>query len=165
MIWFNIKKLERELVKEEVTDKLVFNYLLTYLIITTIAATFTSDNPVWLESTQLIVNLIALIWGVRKTFEINREGDNRDYFKRLISLSFVAGIRVFVFAFIILFTYNLLNEILQATGVTSGINSYYENFLLLGGFLLATGYYYYVLLSSFRRVNNAAFGKSGIEAI
>src|SRR5690606_25684346 len=123
MILFNIKKLEKLLIEEKITDKQVFNYLLTYLIISAIAASFTSNLPVWLESTQLMVNLIALIWGVRKTFEINREGDNKDYLKRIISLSFVAGIRVGVFAFIILFIYNLTHEILALTGTTSGISS------------------------------------------
>lgn len=155
MILFNIKKLENLLIAEEITDKQAFNYLLTYLIISTIAAAFTSDNPGWLEKTQLIVNLIALIWGVRKTFEINRNGDNSDYFKRLISLSFVAAIRVFVFAFIALFIYNLSREILTVTGVVSGISSYYENILILVGFLIATGFYYYTLLTSFKRVNAA----------
>src|SRR5690606_1154287 len=155
MILFNIKKLENLLIAEKLTDKQAFNYLLTYLIISTIAASFTSDLPVWLESTQFFVNLIVLIWGVRKTFEINREGDNKDYFKRIISLSFVAGIRVGVFALIILFIYNLIYEILNATGVISGKNPNYENLLILGGFLIATGYYYYILLSSFKRVNAA----------
>jgi len=156
MILFNIKKLEKLLIEEKITDKQVFNYLLTYLIISAIAASFTSNLPVWLESTQLMVNLIALIWGVRKTFEINREGDNKDYLKRIISLSFVAGIRVGVFAFIILFIYNLTHEILALTGTTSGISSSREDILILVGFLIATGFYYYTLLTSFKRVNSAA---------
>lgn len=155
MILFNHKKLENLLIEEKVTDKLVFNYLLTFLIITTITAYFTSDNPVWLEITQLTVSLIALIWGMRKTFEINREGDNKDYFKRLIPISFVAGIRVILFVFIILFIYNLVIEILQATGVVSRLSAFHENLLILVGFLVSTGYYYYLLLSSFKRVNSA----------
>lgn len=155
MILFNIKKLEKQLIAEKITDKHAFNYLLTYLIISTIAAAFTSDNPVWLEKTQLIVNLVAIIWAVRKSFEINRKGDNRDYFKRFISLSFVAGIRVGVFAFIIVFIYNLINAILIATGVTGRIISYHEDILILGGFLIATGFYYFILLTSFKRVNTA----------
>ena len=164
MILFNLKKLENLLIEEKVSDKLVFNYLLAYLIITNIAAFFTSDNPAWLEGTQFTVSLIALIWGMRKTFEINREGDNRDYFKRLIPISFVAGIRVIVFVFIILFIYNLVIEILQATDVTSGVRDFHENLLILGGFLVSTIYYYYLLLSSFKRVNSADANENRLEA-
>jgi len=153
MILFNIKKLENLLIEKKISDKMVFNYLLTYLIITTITAYVTKDIPVWLEATQFIVSLTALIWGLRKTFEINREGDNSDYFKRIISLSFVASVRVTVYIFIILLIYNLVKAVLIATGVTWGVSDYYENFLVLGGFLISTGFYYYILLDSFKRVN------------
>ena len=154
MIWFDIKELERIIEKGELTDKLVFNYLLIHLIFMTISGYITVDEPRWVIMLEFAVSLIALIWGVRKTFEINQEGDNRDYFKRLISLSFVAGIRVLVFVIPILFLFNLLSEILQALGVANEVDGFQENLLLTGVFILSTGLYYYVLLKSFRRINS-----------
>lgn len=153
MIWFDIKELEKRLTEGEFSDKFIFNYLLTHLIFMTISGYITIDEPRWVILLEFFVSVIALIWGVRKTFRINQEGDKRDYFERLISLSFVAAIRVLVFVFPILFGFNLLFEILQATGVANAVDEFQENLLITGIFLLSTGWFYYILLKSFRRIN------------
>lgn len=166
MIWFNIKELEKLIKDGKLSDKLVFNYLLTYLIFSVVAGYPSNfDNPLWMEWVHLIISLIAVIWGVRKTFEINQEGNNQDYFKRFISLSFVTGIRVVVFALLVLFLFNLLTEILDATGVPFSLSSFQEEILKLAGFLLVIGFYYYMLLASFKRINSGEFSGIQVEAV
>lgn len=165
MIWFNIKELEKLITDGRMSDKLAFNYLLTYLVFSIVLGYLSNyDNPLWSEWVHLIINLIAVIWGVRKTFEINQEGDNRDYFKRFISLSFVTGIRVAAFAFIVLFLFNLLTEIFDATGILFDVSSFQEEILILAGFLLIIGFYYHMLLTSFKRINSGNGGVP-VEAV
>lgn len=164
MIWFNIKALEKLLVEGKVSEKLAFNYLLTHLIFLTLTSYITGNsNPLLSILAHLIISLIAVIWGVRKTFEINQGGDNRDYFKRIISLTFVVGIRTVVFAFIGLFVLNLFNEILDVAGVPLGLTSLQEELLELAGLLLFTIFYYYMLLKSFKRINSATGAEKQIE--
>ena len=166
MIWFNIKALEKLITDGKLSDKLALNYLLSYLILSIVTGYLSSyDNPHWAEWVHLIISLIFVIWGVRKTFEINQKGDNHDYFKRFISLSFVAAIRVAAFAFIVLFLFNLLNEIFDATGVPLNVSSLHEELLKLAGFLLAIGFYYYMLLTSFKRINSRDISEIPVEAV
>lgn len=162
MIWFNIKELEKLITDGKMSDKLVLNYLLTYLIFSVVAGYPSNfDNPLWTEWVHLIISLITVIWGVRKTFEINQKGNNRDYFKRFISLSFVTGLRVAALALLVLFLFNLLREIFDATEVPLSVSSFQEEILKLAGFLLVIGFYYYMLLASFKRINSG--DSSGIQ--
>ena len=161
MIWFNIKELEKRLIEGKFSDKLILNYLLTHLILTAISGLATDDEPLWMIWIQFIVGLIAVIWLVRKTFEINQEGDNRDYFKRIISLSFVAGIRTIVFMIPVLLGINILVEVLQVTGVGGGMSDFQENLMLTCVYLLSTGLFCYILLHSFQRINAAGESADG----
>lgn len=166
MIWFNIKELEKLITEGKMSDKLAFNYLLTSLVFSVISGYLSNyDTPLWSQWVHLIISLIALIWGVRKTFEINQEGNDRDYFKRFISLSFVTGIRVAVLAFIVLFFFNLLTEIFDATGVPFTLSSFHEELLILAGFLLIIGFYYHLLLGSFKRINSGDGTWVPVEAV
>ena len=165
MIWFKIKELEKLLTDGKLSDKLAFNYLLTSLIFLTAANYLSDDDPLWALWVHLIISIGATIWGVRKTFEINQEGDNRDYFKRFISLSFVAGIRIVVFALFVSFLIVLSNQILKFTGILFDLSSLQKELLELAGFLIFTALYYYMLLTSFKRINSGDGSRIPVEAV
>lgn len=154
MIWFKIKELEKLLAEGKLSDTLAFNYLLTSLIIITASNYLTDEDPKWAVWGHLLISLGAIIWGVRKTFEINQEGDNRDYLNRFISLTFVAGIRIVVCIVFISFLIVISKLILNALGVSIDLSSFQKELLELVAFFIFTGLYYAMLLSSFKRVNS-----------
>ena len=154
MIWFNIKELESRLINGEVTDKVAFTYLLTHLILITLASYIQGDeDPFWMVLVHLMISLGSTIWGLKKTYEINQRGGNREYLKRFLSLSFVSGVRMVVFVFLFLFGINLLTLLFQALGMQTPLSALAKNVLELAGFVLMVGVYYYILLKSFRRIN------------
>lgn len=154
MIWFNIKKLESRLINGEVTDKVAFTYLLTHIILITLASYIRGDeDPFWMVLVHLMISLGSSIWGLKKTYEINQRGGNRDYLKRFLSLSLVSGVRMVVFVFLFLFAINLLTLLFHALGMQIPLSALAKNVLELAGFVLMVGVYYYILLKSFRRIN------------
>lgn len=157
MIWFNIKALEKLLINGKVSDKLIFNYLFAHLILITLAGYLpvNDHDPKWAVLVHILISLVAIIWGVRKTFEINREGDGRDYFKRFISLSFVAGIRSIVFIFFILFFIAIGDLIAEKMIPSSAQYSFWQEVSELFGYLLFNVVYFYILITSFKRINSA----------
>ena len=100
MISFKIKKLEKELLAGKVSDLLTYKYLLSHLLLFALLNNSPGgggdEDPLWAPWVRLIIVLVAISWGIGKTFELNRAGDNRDYFKRLISLSLVSSLRTIV---------------------------------------------------------------------
>ncbi len=166
MILYNIKELEKLLINGKLSDKLAFKYLFIHLILFTLAGyiPIDSDNPAWSIWVHLLISLVAIIWGVRKTFEINQEGDNRDYFKRFISLSFVAGIRTFVIGLIISFLLVIGNKVAEHMISSSGQYLWIEVSELVG-YTLLNIVFFYILIKSFKRVNSLDEKESSMEAV
>ncbi|MDT0649201.1 hypothetical protein [Autumnicola edwardsiae] len=111
----------------------------------------------------LIVSLITVIWGVKKTFEINQQGDNRDYFKRFISISFVANIRVAVLVFSVTFIIVLVKAFTEIAGASIVLSSFQEEIFHLVSSLAILGIDFYILLNSFKRINAADSSRSQAE--
>lgn len=156
MILFNIKKLEKLIITEKISDRLAFEYLFTHLILFTLADYIPGggDHPWWRTWVHLLISMVALIWGIRKTFEINQEGANIEYFKRLISLSFVTGIRTIVFGFLIIFCV-LVSTLIADQILTFSIrNSIWMTVIELIAYALLNVVFYYILINSFKRINN-----------
>ncbi len=156
MIWFDIKELERSLKTDNVSDKVVFYYLLVTLLIFTVAPYFTTleHESKWMLTGEIILSLAITIFGTKMTFDINSSGDNKDYFRRFLSLSFVTAVRLLVFSIILAIPVAIVWAFLEDMIVT---NQVVKQVLDLG-LLLAVGlFYYYMLVNSFKRVS----GKSG----
>ncbi|WP_029035620.1 hypothetical protein [Salinimicrobium terrae] len=157
MIWFKIKELEKQLVAGKVPDFIIYKYLLSHLLlfalINNIPVSGVDTDPIWAPWIRLILVLVAITWGIGKTFEINRNGDNRNYFKRLISLSLVSSLRTIV-AFII---YAAITSTAVIWAARMGFSALYEGFwseiLELVNYLFILLVYYYILISSFKRIN------------
>ena len=59
MIWFNIKKLEKQISDDELTDKDGFNYLLAYVIFTAIVLSFMSNySNGWIKFLTCVASVI-----------------------------------------------------------------------------------------------------------
>ena len=158
MIWFKIKELEKRLVVGKVSDLLTYKYLLSHLLLFALLNNYPGGgdvDPFWAPWVRLIIVLVAISWGIGKTFDINRAGDNRDYFKRLISLSLVSSLRTIVVFFV--YAAIMSTAILWAArmGFTSLSEGFWSEILELANYLFVLLVYYYILISSFKRINAA----------
>lgn len=166
MILFNIKELEKLLISGRLSDRLTFKYMFVNLIILNLVGylPYEADGPWWSILMHISISLVAIIWGVRKTFEINQDGDNSDYFRRFISISFVAGVRTLVFGFFILLALTIIEKIVAYFISASILHVYLEASNLLG-FTLLNIIYYHILIESFKRANAGNEEGSMAEAV
>jgi ABC-type nickel/cobalt efflux system permease component RcnA len=152
MTWFNIKEVERKLINDELTDKESFDYLLYTSVLFTFftyvgVKEHTND---WLHFLEFIITLIITIVGIKATYTINAKGGQKDYLKRYTSLSFVAGIRLFVYAFLVAIPFGIIMAALNGNIEKNQTND--EIIKLV--FVVIFGIVYYIqLTNSFKRVN------------
>lgn len=158
MILFSIRELENLLIEGKISDKLIFNYLFIQIILLTLGGYLPlyEDFSPWAIWVHLIISLVAIFWGVRKTYDINREGDNRDYFKRFISLSFVAGIRTIVFSLIFILILNVGERVIEEITTSSAKYVLWKNIFDLIGYVIFNVIYFYILITSFKRISSSS---------
>lgn len=152
MIWLNIKALEKQLVDGVLSEREGFNYLLANMILFSVIPYLVGDRSdnYWLIFIQFVVDIFITVILVRATFYINNSGDNRDYFKRFLGLSFVTTVRLFIYLLIVLLPLEIIMHFVGKAGVVDK-NAKDIFWLLLE---IATGIvYYFMLTGSFRRVN------------
>ena len=154
MIWYNIKELENLLSHGKLSDKVAFNYLFIHIIFLTLTDYLPAgDDSIWAVWVHLVISLVAVIWGVKQTFEINKNGDNRGYFKRFISLSFVAAIRTLVSGILFALILVIINLIGEQYLIPPGQFPVWKEITELVLYALLTVYYFYTLITSFQRIN------------
>ena len=152
MIWFDIKELERGLKNGDLSDKDIFNYLLANLIMFSIVPyTYSNDfTTKWLIAIEIIIVIAITVIGTKRTFDINCAADNIDYFKRLLSLSFVTGIRLVVFVFIAAIPVGIIVYFVDKNiGANENVKDLF-NILLMA---VVGVFYYFMLTNSFKRVS------------
>ena len=155
MIWLNLKKLERLLILNKINESISYQYLLVFLVLFTLTSNYSETNFShygW-EVSYVILELLITIVGTYLVFKVNSEGDNRDFLKRYLSLSFVNGLRLVLFAVFIrlifkvimfvipLYLWNTINDFF---GEDSG-EFFFDVILSL--------VFYVLLMASFKRVN------------
>src|SRR6478609_2185359 len=153
MTWFDIKKLEYDLIEGNVSEIEIFNYLLASSLIFTIMPYFSDNNTAnqILTGIEFVFEVILTVVLLKSTFGINSNGDNKDYLKRFISLSLISFIRLFVFALLPVFLFVVTIEILQSMKIMEddGIKNIFE-FIMSICLGIA---YYFLLTNSFKRVS------------
>ena len=152
MIWFDIKELERGLKNGELSDKDIFNYLLANLIMYSIVPYLSTNDYTtkWLIAIEIVVALVITVIGTKRTFDINTAGDSKDYFKRFLSLSFVTGIRLLVFACVAAIP---VGVIVYLVDKSISANENIKDLFNIALTTVAGILYYFMLTSSFRRVS------------
>jgi len=152
MIWFEIKELEQGLKNGDLSDKAILNYLLANLIMYSIVPYISSNDYTtkWLIAIEIVVAVAITVIGTKRTFDITCAGDNKDYFKRFLSLSFVTGIRLVVFAFIAAIPVGI---ILYLVNKSIGENENVKDLFNLTLMAVVGIFYYLMLTNSFKRVS------------
>lgn len=150
MIWFDIKELERKLKDGVLSDKDAFNYLLANLIIySTLPYTYSNQYETkWLMALEFIIFIAISIVGTKRTFDINFATDNKDYFKRYISISFVTMIRLLPFVFIVTFITQIIFYF-----VDKNISTHIKDLFDLVFIVIVDLFYNLRLVNSFKRVS------------
>lgn len=152
MIWFDIKKLEKDLVNGEVSDKEGYNYLLVSMIAMTIVSYIGNEEygNKWLLFIEAAIEIFLTVALLKLTFDLNSNGDKKDYFKRFISLSFVSGVRLIVFALIVSIPIGIIMFFVNKNFKDDQDTQDIYNLFLTTFFGIA---YYFIFTSSFRRVH------------
>lgn len=152
MIWYNIKELEAELVHGRVQDRDGFNYLLSYFVLGTIVTYlgdlgYNYDASRWIDCS---LDLIVTIIGIRMTWRTNSSGDDRNYFIRFVSLSFVNAVRVIVkFILTVLLLYIIIEFLFNANFITGAR----EDFMNISLSTIFQVIFFYRLNQSFKSVS------------
>jgi len=144
MNWFNLKDLEKRLAENNVSDKEGFYYLLANWIvfgsISFAAITEQYGNP-GVMVILIVIPVVSLTLG----FIVNQKGDGKDFLKRFISVHFLVGIRIIVFAILIGLPIDLLGSYILKV----------IRHILFGSFIAAAVIaYYWFLARSIKRISH-----------
>lgn len=144
MIWINIKELENKISRNELTDKDGYNYLLATLILSIVSILVPTINGWNYESLiHVFLSVIITVLCLRRLYNLNEKADNKDFFKRLISITWVVRVRLIiyylVFTFIYIQFFSLSND--KTRGLSLVIFSFILNVL-----------FYYFSINSFKRL-------------
>ena len=152
MIWFDIKELEQGLKNGDLSDKDIFKYLLANLIVFSIIQYIPSNDYTtkWLIAIEIVIVIVITVIGTKRTFDVNSAGDSKDYFKRFLSLSFVTGVRLFIFFCIAAIP---LGTIVYLVDKSIGTNENIKDLFDIALTAVAGILYYFMLTNSFKRVS------------
>ncbi|PRX38699.1 hypothetical protein [Salegentibacter salegens] len=156
MIWFNLKKLERLLIQNKITEAISYQYLLVFLVLITLAANApeTDFSHYGWEISYVILELLITIVGTYLVFKVNSDGDNRDFLKRYLSLSFVNGLRLALFAVVISLIFKIIMFVIPLD-LWHSINDFFgEDFGDFFFHIMLSLVFYLLLMASFKRVNS-----------
>ncbi|MBO2544420.1 hypothetical protein J0871_08355 [Salegentibacter sp. BDJ18] len=156
MIWFNLKKLERLLIQNKITEAISYQYLLVFLVLITLSANApeTDFSHYGWEISYIILELLITIVGTYLVFKVNSDGDNRDFLKRYFSLSFVNGLRLVIFYLVLKLIFKIIMFIIPLD-LWHSINDFFGEDA--GEFffdIIFSLIFYWLLMSSFKRVNS-----------
>lgn len=148
MFFFKLKKLEQRLRTDEVSDKEGLYYLTANTLLYSLGSYISSrDDKSSYFYAEFICVIAITIYGVFKTYGINKDGDDLDYFKRFQALVFVVGMRIIVLAILVMIVAAVILY-QQPERLTSPSSMFIIT--VLTGVL-----FYYRLCESFKRVSHA----------
>ena len=97
MIWFDLKKLESKISKNQLSNKDGFVYLLAFFILSELSAYGAmNETSLWVKIVSCIIMVLITIWGLIALYKVNEEVDGKDFFKRFFAITWVVGFRLFV---------------------------------------------------------------------
>ena len=94
----------------------------------------------WIEIAAVIISNGV---GIYLSYEVNRKGDNKDYFKRFQALVFVLGLRLIVFLILAMLAFSLL--------LNREISDPISELLF---YILLNAYFLIMVIRSFKRISH-----------
>lgn len=153
MIWFNTKKLEKQLIDRALSDKDSYYYLFTSFILFSLLPYLPDEDFIeasyWFRVSLVIVDVGITAITIKETYKINQQGDRQDYLKRFLSLSFVNSIRLAVYLAPVFVVLELLDDYLN----DNTLHSYWPRARILFLTIVSSVIFYFMLTNSFKRVN------------
>jgi hypothetical protein len=151
MIWYDIKELEKQLAEGTLDDKSGYHYLIGIILLYTIGSYGGIDyENDWLKSIYIAADLVLTIATLRTTYNINTTGDNKEYLKRYIALSFVVSVRLLIYLLLVMTFGTFVTLALERNGpLNTGLKDIATLCLDVGAMVV----FYFMLTASFRRVN------------
>lgn len=160
MIWLNLLALERKLANFLLTTQAAFNYLLSFIVIFIILIYFPRDSSFpfdWWDLAEFLLVLLISLLGLKKVFRVNQKGDDREFLKRFLSLSFVIALRLLITVMLIWLTYKIIMFIIPLeifVPVDRAINHPVTELIITP---VVVGIFYYFLTRSFTRINSGRY--------
>lgn len=101
MYFWNIEALKKDIVKDRLTEKERFVYVLIYLVLTAVGFEYlqqvdTELENIW-DSIEAIANVLIVLIGTYCAYRANGGENGQDFLGRYFSVGFVVSIRFFVY--------------------------------------------------------------------
>lgn len=104
MIWLNIKKLEKEISENRLSDNEGFYYLLATTIYGFVYYLFSGFSGYNIYTfLNLSIAIIITLIGLPIAYKTNSQKGNIDFFKRFIAITWVVRMRLLIFTIIFMF--------------------------------------------------------------
>lgn len=160
MIWLNLRILETKLSNHLLTAQAAFNYLFTFLIVLIILIYLPRDSSFpfdgW-DLAELLLVLLTSIIGLKIVFSTNQKGDNHEFLKRFLSLSFVTGLRLLIAVMIIWLAFKIIMFIIPIdffVPIDRAVNHPAMQMLFTP---IVVVIFFYLITGSFRRINSGRY--------
>jgi len=154
MIWFNIRKLERKISTNELSDKDAFNYVLAFFILSSLTiGTGAKVENGWIELLNIILLVLITIWGLNGAYRTNSDIDGKDFLKRFFAINWVIGMRLLLIAIGLAFIFGIIASIflLKNNAVVLENNPIKDWFLTIFMSMFEV-IYYLLVINSIRRL-------------
>lgn len=163
MIWLRLKKLETKLINNDISEKTSFQYLLVHLVLIALVMTIPGEEEFshwgW-KAGRGLLDLVITVVGTYLVFSINSKGDNRDFVKRYLSLSFVNGLRLVLLILLLELFYKVVMFIIPLE-LWQFFNELFSGDIPVLLYPIVTSLvYYWLLMRSFTRVNESRYEMS-----
>ncbi|MDP4227047.1 MAG: hypothetical protein Q8910_11765 [Bacteroidota bacterium] len=148
MIWFDLKEMERKISTDDISEKESLSYYLGIFIISSIyamMAALVNKSPIGPTGAsvalQYFLDTIIIVLGVIYAYRLNSRIDNKDFFMRFFSLSFVIFIRLIIYTICI----GIILVIFLSFFIK--LQDFNKDFMSFLGYLLRIIYYILIALS------------------
>lgn len=118
MIFIKIRALEAKIINQELSEKDFFNYFIMYSLLAILFCmpdlntdenNKTTNIFYWIESS---IDIFTILLTLILTFKVNQRGDDIDFVKRYVAISFVNTVRLLFFIFLIAIPIIIISAIL-----------------------------------------------------
>jgi len=160
MYWLNLKALEEQISKNELTEKDGFHYLLGYSLLTIISTSFSGvaalqyNTGFGIACIQFVLLIIITILGLKVVFDTNKEIDGKDFIRRYFAITWVVGFRIALAVFGCIFLAILIfGFITVSQGHEPSLNPDLDDVVSMIFMMFVTVIAYLMTIMSFRRLN------------